>query len=71
MKFNPLKIKIARKSIGLSHERLLAELAKNDLAVSRTTLDSWERGDTAPDVDKLPVICKVLKKPIGYFFNNQ
>lgn len=46
----------AREEAGIRAER-----AASELGVSITTLFSWERGDTAPNAEKLLEMCMLYK----------
>ena len=52
----------ARKKLELSIDDMVRELyAKYEMKVSGSTLESWERGETKPDADKLPQLLAILK----------
>jgi transcriptional regulator with XRE-family HTH domain len=57
-----LKIRYARKSIGLSQKQLGQHLHVSDKAVS-----SYEIGRTAPSFQQLKKISSVVHKPLSYF----
>jgi transcriptional regulator with XRE-family HTH domain len=51
----------AREKAGLK-----AEKAATELGVSITTLFNWERGDTAPDADKLVLMARTYGVSADY-----
>ena len=59
----------ARKKIGLSIDDVIRELwATHKEKISSSTLESWERGETKPDADKLPVLLAVLHLKIDNLY---
>src|SRR2546421_47085 len=56
------RIKAARADKGWKQKQLAAELEVEPITISR-----WERGATAPDLDVLRLVARVLGKPLGYF----
>lgn len=59
------KIKIARKSIGLSQKDLARYIKVTDKAVS-----SYEVGRTSPPITILKKISLIVHKPLSYFDDN-
>lgn len=54
----------ARKALKLTQKQLGDALDVTDSAVSQ-----WERGEAVPELDKIPLLAKELKKPVGWFFD--
>lgn len=55
-------IKKRRKQLKMTQDELATKLG-----VSQNTVSMYERDQRTPDVDKLPVLCKVLEAPSDYF----
>jgi transcriptional regulator with XRE-family HTH domain len=68
MKFNPEKLKELRLKKEYSQERLMGELAKNNITVSRPTLDGWENGTSLPSADALAAMSLIFGISIKSFF---
>lgn len=51
-----------RDAAGLTDYRVSA-----DTGISKSTLSDWKRGEYDPKVDKLMILAKYFKVPIGYF----
>lgn len=51
-----------RDEAGLTDYRVSA-----DTGISKSTLSDWKRGEYDPKVDKLIILAKYFKVPIGYF----
>lgn len=61
------RLKIARIQARLSQERLAQKLCMADMPLSKSTLASWERGITKPDIDQLEKVAACLNKQIFFF----
>ena len=59
-------LKSARKSIGMTQEKLAEILDVQPASVSR-----WESGKFMPSEKQIPLICKALKKEASFFFDRQ
>lgn len=57
------KIKLARIEADLTQEQLAAKIKAKQKSISR-----YETGDTEPSLSTLENIAKVLKKSMGYFW---
>ena len=60
------RIKLARSSAGFTMESL-AEL----LELSKQSIKEWEAGRRQPSVDNLKVLAEKLRKPVGWFFEEE
>jgi DNA-binding XRE family transcriptional regulator len=58
------KIKLARIELDLNQTQLAQKIKAKQKSISR-----YETGVTLPAIKTLVKIAKVLKKPVGYFFN--
>lgn len=58
-----VSLEAARVNAGLSQKE-----AANRLGVNVSTLSNWERGKTAPDVDKFKALCKIYDCPGDLIF---
>ena len=58
------KIKLARVEIDLTQTQLAQKINTKQKNISR-----YETGASMPSIETLIKITKVLKKPIGYFFD--
>lgn len=56
------KIHAERKRLGYS----LAELAEKCNIEQYQTVSKWEKGDTAPPIDKLLILCNIFKCDMDY-----
>lgn len=56
-------------TISLEAARVNANLTQDEaakkLGVSKTTLLSWEKGNTFPDIIKFKALCKIYSVPMG------
>ena len=52
----------ARQQLMFSVDDVVRELyVQHAMKVSSSTIESWERGETVPDADKLPPLLTLLK----------
>ncbi len=58
------KIRLARIEADLIQTQLAQKIKANQKSISR-----YETGASLPSLETLVKIAKVLKKPIGYFFD--
>ena len=58
------KIKLARIELDLTQTQLAKKINTKQKNISR-----YETGSSLPSIETLIKIAKVLKKPIGYFFD--
>lgn len=58
------KIKIQRKSIGLTQEQVA-----NYLGVSTPAVNKWEKGNTYPDITLLPALARLLQIDMNELFS--
>lgn len=64
------RLKEARKETGLSVRSVAAKLPKR-LAVSHTTIASYENGTTAPPIGILSELANIYSRPINWFLNRR
>lgn len=64
------RLREARKEVGLS-TRAVAEILPARLAVSRTTVASYENGTTVPPVDVLAALANAYQRPLNWFLDNR
>lgn len=67
-KFNPEIMKKLREKKGLSQEDLMVDLSNIGLKKSKNTLQKWENGITAPDVNDMAVVASFFGVPIQAFY---
>ena len=60
------KIKISRVELDLTQTRLAEKIKAKQKSISR-----YETGVALPSIETLVKIAKVLKKPAGYFLDEQ
>jgi Zn-dependent peptidase ImmA (M78 family)/DNA-binding XRE family transcriptional regulator len=61
-RFNPSRLTLARKRRGLTMTRL-AEL----IGVEPRSISAYESGEFTPDLEKRPLLARVLRFPAGFF----
>lgn len=61
-----ISLEAARVNAGLSQKE-----AATRLGVNVSTLSNWERGKTAPDVDKFKALCEIYNCPSNLIFLNK
>ena len=73
MVFNPIALRTVRQEKGLSVEDVIAEitLIDKEARVTRQTYESYERGDTIPNAQRLAAIAMVLGVSLTRFFINR
>lgn len=64
------RLREARREVGFSTRAVCAKLPRR-LAVSYTTLSSYENGTTAPSVDVLAALADVYHRPLNWFLDNR
>lgn len=64
------RLREARREAGLSTRAVCAKLTKR-LAVSHTTLASYENGVTSPPIDVLAALADVYHRPLNWFLDNR
>ena len=64
------RLREARREVGLSTRAVCAKLPRR-LAVSHTTIASYENGATAPSVDVLAVLADFYHRPLNWFLDNR
>lgn len=64
------RLREARREVGLS-TRAVAEKLPRKLAISHTTLASYEKGSTVPPVDILAALADIYGRPLNWFLENR
>jgi len=69
-KFNGVKLKNARESVGLSGPALAERMTKYFPTISRSIINYWENSAKAnPTANHLFALSFILKRKTDYFFN--
>ncbi|WP_108944598.1 helix-turn-helix domain-containing protein [Shewanella halifaxensis] len=63
----PSRLKIARKTAGLSQEKL-GIMAGLDESTASPRMNQYEKGVHAPDFRMVKTLSKILKVPTAYFY---
>lgn len=63
MRFNPARLRRARKRLGPGSLEQLAVY----LSVGKSTVDRWERGEGEPTATQLAQLAKKTGRKVGYF----
>jgi len=64
------RLREARREAGLSARNICSKLPRR-LAVSHTTLGSYENGLTTPPVDVLAALADLYQRPLNWFLDNR
>jgi transcriptional regulator with XRE-family HTH domain len=64
------RLREARREVGLS-TRAVAQRLPRKLAVSHTTIASYENGLTMPPVDVLAALADIYSRPLNWFLENR
>lgn len=60
--YTHLPLGAARKKLSFTIDDVMRRLyAEHQVEISRSTLISWEQGETNPDLEKLPPLLAILK----------
>lgn len=60
------KIRLERVKSGYTQQELA-----NYLSIVASLVSKWERDKFKPDINKLLILCKIFKKPLSYFLNEE
>jgi transcriptional regulator with XRE-family HTH domain len=64
------RLREARREVGLSTRAVAAKLPRR-LAVSHTTIASYESGVTVPALDVLAALAELYQRPLNWFLENR
>jgi len=64
------RLREARREVGLT-TRAVASRLPNKLAVSHSTIASYENGTTVPPVDVLAALAEIYARPLNWFLENR